>query len=195
MSWSIFSSPEQINTGDNWKATQKDYSISHCNQESIVSTCMPSVRVQPSSWQEMLIDKTKYLYKLVIYLSRKEGGLTNVKIVIFRGQCPLNWFQSHWVVQVMRRLGIWLTMQLRMSQGVWAIFCHNSLVDETFLCDTAKNHCPATCIRATVTSNRSLFGIPPGTSLIPIIIICTVSMNVLQYYYMATTESGADPGF
>ena len=109
MSWSIFSSPEQINTGDNWKATQKDYSISHCNQESIVSTCMPSVRVQPSSWQEMLIDKTKYLYKLVIYLSRKEGGLTNVKIVIFRGQCPLNWFHSHLVV---RSLGIWLTMQL-----------------------------------------------------------------------------------
>ncbi len=31
---------------------------------------------------------------------------------------------------------------------------------------TAKNHCPATCIRATVTPNRSIFGIPPGTSLI-----------------------------
>ena len=30
---------------------------------------------------------------------------------------------------------------------------------------TAKNHCPAICIRAKVTPNRSLFGIPPGTSL------------------------------
>ncbi len=30
---------------------------------------------------------------------------------------------------------------------------------------TAKNCSPATCIRATVTPNRSLFGKPPGTSL------------------------------
>ncbi len=30
---------------------------------------------------------------------------------------------------------------------------------------TAKNCCPTTCIRATVTPNRSLFGKPPGTSL------------------------------
>ncbi len=29
----------------------------------------------------------------------------------------------------------------------------------------AKNCCPTTCIRATVTPNRSLFGKPPGTSL------------------------------
>ena len=30
---------------------------------------------------------------------------------------------------------------------------------------TAKNRCDATCIRATVTPNRSLFGIPSDTSL------------------------------
>ncbi len=31
---------------------------------------------------------------------------------------------------------------------------------------TGQNCCPTTCIRATVTPNRSLFGKPPGTSLI-----------------------------
>ncbi len=83
---------------------------------------------------------------------------------------------------------------LRMCQGVWAIFCHNWLITLLFhnhkancLCNwqsttlfskfnlesllwlrpfhTAKNRCAATCIRATVTPNRSLFGKPPGTSL------------------------------
>ncbi len=79
--------------------------------------------------------------------------------------------------------------KLRMCQGVWAIFCYNWLITLLFcnlkanwLCNwqsttllycsgvrpfhTAKNRCAATCIRATVTPNRSLFGKPPGTSLI-----------------------------
>ncbi len=72
--------------------------------------------------------------------------------------------------------------RLRMCQGVWAIFCHNWLITLLFhnhkancLCKwqsttlrpfhTAKNRCAATCIRAAVTPNRSLFGKPPGTSL------------------------------
>ncbi len=53
---------------------------------------------------------------------------------------------------------------LRMWQGVWAIFSHKWLI--TFLFRNSKaNCCPTTCIRATVTPNRSLFGKPPGTSL------------------------------
>ncbi len=49
---------------------------------------------------------------------------------------------------------------LRMSSWVIAISCHNS-----YFTTTAKNRGPATCIRATVTPNRSLFGIPISTSL------------------------------
>ncbi len=95
-------------------------------------------------------------------------------------------------------------IELRMCQGVWAIFSHKWLITLLFrnrkancLCNwqstaswpaagvlhkqfskckleylcllrpfnTAKNCCPTTCIRATVTPNRSLFGKPPGTSL------------------------------
>ena len=59
---------------------------------------------------------------------------------------------------------------LRMCQGVWAIFCHNWLI--TLLFHNHKANClcnwqSTTCIRATVTPNRSLFGKPPGTSLTP----------------------------
>ena len=62
---------------------------------------------------------------------------------------------------------------LRMSWGIIAIFCHNWLVTLSKLgrliwlrpFDTAKNRCPATCITAIVTYNRSLFWILVGTSL------------------------------
>ncbi len=75
-------------------------------------------------------------------------------------------------------LSKWQQFLLRMCQGVWAIFSHKWLITLLFrnrkancLCwlrpfHTAKNCCPTICIRATVTPNRSLFGKPPGTSLI-----------------------------
>ncbi len=82
----------------------------------------------------------------------------------------------HWHVNA-ECIVLFLSSLLRMCQGVWAIFCHNWLITLLFhnhkaicLCNwqsTAKNRCAATCIRATVTPNRSLFGKPPGTSLTP----------------------------
>ncbi len=48
---------------------------------------------------------------------------------------------------------------------------------------TAKNRCAATCIRATVTPNRSLFGKPPGTSLnsLPLVSIDIIYMWSMPY--------------
>ena len=83
----------------------------------------------------------------------------------------------------------WQKIQLRMSWGVWAIFFHYWLMTllfhncriDTVLPHTAKNRCSAACIRATVTPNRSLFWIPPWTSLIHYLsLIFQVEMAILS---------------
>ena len=63
-----------------------------------------------------------------------------------------------------------LKMYVKDVLRVRSIFCDNWLMTSVVLISlplyTAKNRCAATCIRATMTPNRSLFGIPRDTSLI-----------------------------
>ena len=57
---------------------------------------------------------------------------------------------------------------LRMFWWVIALFCHNRLISLLFhkpVASILPKICPAACIRATVTPNRLLFGIPIRTSL------------------------------
>ncbi len=62
-----------------------------------------------------------------------------------------------------------LIWHLRMCRGYERFFAIIDLSHSYFTTIRpiayAKNRCAATCIRATVTPNRSLFGKPPGTSL------------------------------
>ena len=69
------------------------------------------------------------------------------------------WSVFGWTLETLERIEE--TKLLRMSWGVIAIFCHNWLMTLLLPLEfhTAKNRCPATCITAIVTRNRSLFGI------------------------------------